>query len=260
MSRRRFSNALRASAQATPHLAAAWLAGNCIHDYITGMDDMPLPDTSPVRSFGFRLWHVQHAFMRRLEAALLPLGLTHMQYVVLRVADYLAQAGERPTQARLAAGTATDRMMVSKVLQLLEGKGLVVRPVHPDDARAHHVVLTEAGRRMVARSVPLAMRAQAEFFGRLGNERVERLGATLDELLLLEGSGIAPVLPLPAHPMPVHPMPACPAANGPAPGSRASGRVPDMRAGMEAGVAPSGAAQADTPARPPASAMSEGRA
>ena len=229
------------------------------------MDDMPLPDTSPARSFGFRLWHVQHAFMRRLEAALLPLGLTHMQYVVLRVTDYLAQAGEQPTQARLAEGTATDRMMVSKVLRLLEGKGLVVRPVHPDDARAHHVVLTEAGRRMVARSVPLAMRAQAEFFGRLGHERVERLSTTLDELLLLEGSGIAPVFPLPAHlvpahPVPAHPMPACPAANGPAPGSRASGRVPDMRAGMEAGVAPSGAAQADTSARLPAVVMSEGRA
>jgi len=220
-----------------------------------GMDDTRLPDTLPVRSFGFRLWHVQHAFMRRLEAELLPLGLTHMQYVVLRVAGYLAQAGEQPTQARLAEGTATDRMMVSKVLRLLEGKGLVVRPVHPNDARAHHVVLTEAGRRMVARSVPLAMRAQAEFFGRLGDERVERLSATLDELLRLEGSGIAPVCPAPV----------CPAADGPAPGSMMSGRVTDMRAGTEAGVAPSDAARADVSACPPAGVLpacvlSEGRA
>lgn len=146
---------------------------------------------SPVRSFGFRLWHVQHAFVRRLEAALLPLGLTHMQFVVLRVADYLAQAGEQPTQARLAVGTATDRMMVSKVLRLLEGKGLVVRPVHPADARAHHVVLTEAGRRLVARAVPLALQAQAEFFGRLGCGRLEQIDVILDELLLLDGSPIA---------------------------------------------------------------------
>ena len=146
---------------------------------------------SPVRSFGFRLWHVQHAFMRRLEAALLPLGLTHMQFVVLRVADYLAQAGEQPTQARLAVGTATDRMMVSKVLRLLEGKGLVVRPVHPTDARAHHVVLTEAGRRLVTQAIPLALQAQADYFGRLGCGRLEQVDAILDELLLLDGSPIA---------------------------------------------------------------------
>ena len=156
-----------------------------------GMDQQASPDTSPMRSFGFRLWHVKHAFVRRLEAALLPLGLTHMQYMMLRAADYLAQAGEQPTQARMAEGTGTDRMMVSKVLRLLEAKGLVVRPVHPDDARAHHVVLTEAGRRMVARAIPVAMQTQAEFFGRLGPDRAAALGAILDELLRLEGNPIA---------------------------------------------------------------------
>ncbi len=155
------------------------------------MDLFPLISQSPVRSFGFRLWHVQHAFMRRLESALLPLGLTHMQFVVLRVADHLAQAGERPTQARLAAGTATDRMMISKVLRLLESKGLVVRPVHPMDARAHHVVLTAAGRRLVAQAMPLALQAQAEYFGSLSSGRLEQLGGILDELLQLDGSPIA---------------------------------------------------------------------
>ncbi len=155
------------------------------------MNGAPLLNQLPVRTFGFRMWHVQHAFMRRLEAALLPIGLTHMQFVVLRVADHLAQAGERPTQARLAVGTATDRMMVSKVLRLLEGKGLVLRPVHPADARAHHVVLTAAGRRLVAQAVPLALQAQAEYFGSLSGDRLEQLDAVLDELLRLDGSPIA---------------------------------------------------------------------
>ena len=172
-------------------LIAGGLAKYCSHDNISGMECLSPFSQSPVRSFGFRLWHVQHAFMRRLEAALLPLGLTHMQFVVLRVADHLAQAGEQPTQARLAVGTATDRMMVSKVLRLLEGKGLVVRPVHPADARAHHVVLTEAGRRLVAQATPLALQAQSEYFGRLGRGRLEQVDAILDELLLLDGSPIA---------------------------------------------------------------------
>lgn len=159
-----------------------------------------LDEASPLRSFGFRLWHVRHAFTRRLDAALMPLDLTHMQYVMLRVVDYLARAGEQPTQARLAEGAAVDRMLVSKVLRLLEAKGLVGRSMHPDDARAHHVVLTDAGQRLVADAIPVALRVQADFFGRLGAARMAELGALLDELLLLEGNPIAPGCPMAAVP------------------------------------------------------------
>lgn len=151
----------------------------------------PLHEGSALRSLGFRLWHVKHAFTRKLETAMATLGLTHMQYIMLRTVDHLAQAGEQPTQARLAEGAAMDRMLVSKVLRLLENKGLVARSRHPDDARAHHVVLTGAGMCLMAQAIPMAMRVQAEFFGRLGPARVAQIGMLLDELLLLEGNPIA---------------------------------------------------------------------
>ncbi len=169
---------------------------DCNLGYIVAMDTCHNTaeayfDASPTRTFGFRLWHVHHAFIRHLEAALMPLDLTHIQYVILRSVDYLAQAGERPTQTRLAEVMGTDRMMASKVLRLLEGKGLVVRPVHPEDCRAHHVVLTEAGRRLLARAVPLGLQAQQQFFGRLGPAGMETLSGLLDELLQLDGNPIA---------------------------------------------------------------------
>jgi DNA-binding MarR family transcriptional regulator len=148
------------------------------------------PDRSPLRSFGFRLWHVEHAWNRRLEAALAPFDLTHMQYVLLRAADHLAKLGERPAQARLAECLVTDKMMVSKVLRLLEGKGLIVRAVHPEDSRANHVVLTEAGRRTLARAIDVALTAQETFFGRLGEGRKRALGAMLDDLLEMEGNPV----------------------------------------------------------------------
>ena len=204
------------------------------------MDVSALSGASPARSFGFRLWHVHHAFARRVEAALAPLGLTHMQYVMLRAADHLAQAGEQPTQARLAEVIAADRMMVSKVLRLLEGKGLVVRPAHPDDARAHHVVLTAAGLRLVGQAVPAALRAQDAFFGRLGGERAEQLGATLDELLLLEGNPLvckhivtATTDPASSHAAPDAPRAAlAAAAGGPSVGAASMG-VPSGMAAQE---------------------------
>lgn len=147
---------------------------------------MDLAD-DPCRTFGFRLWHLKHAWSRRLEADLAPLDLTYLQFIMLRAADRLARHGERPSQARLAEVLATDRMLVSKVLRLLTQKGLIVRPVHPEDARAVEIVLTEAGRRALAAALPIAKATQEAFFGRLGPERLAEFSRTLDELLAAEG-------------------------------------------------------------------------
>ena len=150
---------------------------------------MDLAD-DPCRSFGFRLWHLKHAWSRRLEADLAPLSLTYLQFVMLRAADRQARLGERPSQARLAEVLATDRMLVSKVLRLLEQKGLIVRPVHPGDARAVEIVLTEAGRQALAAALPVAQAAQDVFFGRLGPERLAEFDRTLDDLLAADGSAL----------------------------------------------------------------------
>ena len=141
----------------------------------------------PRRSFGFRIWHLKHAWARHVEAALTPERLTHMQFVLLRTVQTLANAGHRPTQTRLSDVLATDRMTVSKVLRLLEQKGLLTRPVHPDDPRAHHVQLTSAGLAALDRAVPLVLSAQEAFFGRLGAQRLKEFGTMLDDLLSFEG-------------------------------------------------------------------------
>ena len=143
--------------------------------------------TDPSRTFGFRLWHVRQALSRRLEAELAPLGLTYLQYIMLRAADRQARLGERPSQARLASVLAMDRMLVSKVLRLLQHKGLIVRPVHPGDARAVEIVLTEAGRRALAAALPVAGAAQDAFFGALGPKRLVEFSRALDDLLAADG-------------------------------------------------------------------------
>lgn len=150
---------------------------------------------SPARSFGFRLWHIQHAWTRRLEAALAPHGLTHLQFVLLRAVDWLVRTGERPTQARLAQKVVTDPMTVSKVLRLLERKGLIDRPVHPDDPRARHLLPTQAGVAALARALPAAIEAQRAYFGALGPEGEEQLSLLLDRLLVLDNNPIAHATP-----------------------------------------------------------------
>lgn len=152
-------------------------------------------ELSPARAFGFRLWHIRHAWTRRLEAALAPHGLTHLQFVLLRAVDWLVRAGERPTQARLAQAVVTDPMTVSKVLRLLERKGLIERPVHPNDPRARHLLPTQAGLAVLARAVPAAIEAQRAYFGALGPEGQEQLSRLLDRLLRLDNNPIACAMP-----------------------------------------------------------------
>lgn len=154
----------------------------------TFLNNVAAEAADPIRSFGFRIWHLKHAWARHVEAALTSERLTHMQFVLLRTIRTLADAGHRPTQTRLSDALATDRMTVSKVLRLLEQKGLLTRPVHPDDPRAHHVQLTPAGFAVLNRAIPLVLAAQQSFFGRLGTRRLTEFSAMLDDLLSFEGN------------------------------------------------------------------------
>jgi MarR family transcriptional regulator, organic hydroperoxide resistance regulator len=148
------------------------------------------PLCRPSESFGFRLWHVTHAWQRRLETALAPLDLTHLQFVMLAATNWLSRQGETPSQTRIACFTGIDRMMVSKILRLLEGKGYLVRGTHPDDPRANRVALSPEGRAALAKAIPVARATQEAFFGRLPPEGREALATQLDSLLALEGHAL----------------------------------------------------------------------
>lgn len=146
------------------------------------------PLCGPEQTFGFRLWQILHAWQRRLEATLAPLDLTHIQFILLAATSWLSRNGGMPSQTRIAGFTKMDRMMVSKVLRLLEEKGYVARTPHPDDPRANRVDLTRAGRAALDKAFPLALVAQETFFGRLGPEGRDALSTQLDALMALEGS------------------------------------------------------------------------
>jgi DNA-binding MarR family transcriptional regulator len=127
--------------------------------------------------------HVAQRWQRRLEKALEPVGLTHLQFILLATIDWLERSGEVPSQARLANFTLFDRVMISKVLTLLVQKGLIVRDAHPTVAKAKRVDLTTAGRQALARARPLWAETEERYFGQIGAERMTVLGELLDQLL-----------------------------------------------------------------------------
>jgi DNA-binding MarR family transcriptional regulator len=123
---------------------------------------LPLdPDDSP----GFLLWHVTLRWQRAIAAALAPLDLTHVQFVLLATAWWLNSRGEEPSQLALARQAGTDVKMTSQVLRKLETKGLLRRDVDAADTRARRLHVTERGAELAVRALAAVESADAEFFG-----------------------------------------------------------------------------------------------
>lgn len=118
---------------------------------------------------GLALWRTTNRWQAVMRAALVPHGLTHVQYVLL--ASLVHLESERPetvvTQTVLADAAATDVMMTSQVLRALESKSLLERPQHPHDRRARALHATDAGRTIARAATADVEAADERFFGAL---------------------------------------------------------------------------------------------
>jgi len=118
------------------------------------------PDDSP----GFLLWHVTLRWQRHIAAALAPLDLTHVQFVLLACTWWLNAHGRSPNQLALAAQAGTDVKMTSQVLRRLEAKGLVVREIDPADTRARRLQVTDRGAELAQHAIAVVEGVDAAFF------------------------------------------------------------------------------------------------
>ena len=118
----------------------------------------------PSRSPGFLLWHTTLRWQRALTSALEPLGLTHVQFVLLACSYWLDEAKRAASQVEVARQAGTDVKMTSQVLRRLEDAGLIVRALDPDDARARIVTVTASGRRLAVSAIAVVEEADEAFF------------------------------------------------------------------------------------------------
>jgi DNA-binding MarR family transcriptional regulator len=119
------------------------------------------PESSP----GFLLWHVTLRWQRRIAAALAPLGLTHVQFVLLASTWWLNEHGDAaPNQLTLARQAGTDVKMTSQVLARLEARGLLSREVDPADTRAKRLRVTSAGAALAREAIGVVDAVDDAFF------------------------------------------------------------------------------------------------
>lgn len=118
----------------------------------------------PEASAGYLLWQVTHLWQRQVEAALVELNLTHLQFVLLAGIGWLTRHGALVTQVQLAEFCKIDVMQISQVVRKLELKKLVRRSTHPSDTRAKVLTLTLTGATALQQAVPLVESLDSQFF------------------------------------------------------------------------------------------------
>lgn len=120
--------------------------------------------SGPSESPGLLLWRTTMRWQRVMTAALAPLDLTHVQFVLLASAMWLGRNGEPPNQVQLAAQAGTEVKMTSDVVARLEAKGLIAREADPRDSRAKVIRITPTGTAAAQRAIVAVEAADAAFF------------------------------------------------------------------------------------------------
>ena len=143
------------------------------------MDEPELPTT------GALVWQLAMRWRSAVDRAVAPLGLTHAQYVALASLRGLTARGEKPSQRRLAGWTGLGTIYVSKLVRALEAEGLIERAPDPSDARAVQITLTERGRDVADRAIPIVLALDRDLTVVLGGPGSEGLGAFGDALRTL---------------------------------------------------------------------------
>lgn len=141
-------------------------------------------DDSP----GFLLWQLTNLWQNHIRSALAPLGITHVQFVLLASTAWLENSERLVSQAILSRHARTDIMMTSQVVRTLEEKGLLTRTVHPTDMRAKVVSLTTEGREVAQRALTVVEAVDAQFFEILGGQASTFL-RLMQQLIAVQANG-----------------------------------------------------------------------
>lgn len=106
---------------------------------------------------------ISRAFERRYTVEA---GLSVPEWRVMAHLSQTSEVSVREIQARVDM----EKSKVSRAASRLEEQGLVVKVVNPEDRRLVSLSLTETGREMMDRLIPLAEAFQAEIQAKLAAE------------------------------------------------------------------------------------------
>ena len=118
----------------------------------------------PEDAIGFWMWRLTLVFQRRAETELKKIGLTHLQYVVLKLAGWLSLQANEVSQSGLAKLSGVQEAQLSLMVKTLKAKRLITQQRSTQNTRVRVVTLTPAGVQMLGKAVPLMDAVQEEMW------------------------------------------------------------------------------------------------
>jgi DNA-binding MarR family transcriptional regulator len=151
------------------------------------MAKLPFGFEKPEDSPGFLLWQTTMVWQRLIKQALEPYGIPHASFVILATLLWFEAHSYDTTQILIAQWSKLDKMTVSKSLKTLVSEGLVNRIEHKKDTRAKSVSLTEKGKYLIHKLVPMVEGIDTTFFGRVPEHDQQSLIHILNQLVASNG-------------------------------------------------------------------------
>ncbi len=147
------------------------------------MTNLPFGFDKPEDSPGFLLWQTTITWQRLIKKALEPYDISHAQFVIMAILLWFGEHHYDTTQVLIVNASKLDKMTVSKSLKKLAAEELVNRVEHETDTRAKSVTLTDKGKNLVCKLVPIVEQIDAEFFGKALKKDQQSLIQILNKLV-----------------------------------------------------------------------------
>ena len=147
------------------------------------MTNLPFGFDRPEDSAGFLLWQVTMVWQRKIKKALEAHDIAHAQFVIMATLLWFEAHDYDTTQILIVNWSKLDKMTVSKSLKTLASLGLVNRIEHETDTRAKSVSLTNKGKKLVYKLVPIVEKIDSKFFGEVSAPEQQSLIQTLRKLI-----------------------------------------------------------------------------
>jgi DNA-binding MarR family transcriptional regulator len=129
-------------------------------------------------SIGFQLSRATRKISHLLASRFEPYGVTTEQFAALQ---RLAEE-DGVSQKELASRAEKDQTNMTRILDQLERKGLIVRRPNAEDRRSFLIYSTEKGNRLAAELAPLERATLDALLEGLPDDRIEAFRATLSHL------------------------------------------------------------------------------
>ncbi|WP_438991379.1 homoprotocatechuate degradation operon regulator HpaR [Lentibacter sp.] len=135
-----------------------------------------LPSTG--RSLPIAMLRGREAIMAPYRQLLAKIGVTEQQWRVMRVLDERGMMDPK----EIAEAACLLNPSLTRIMQLLEKKGLIARKGHPEDRRRVQVRITQEGRDMLVAAQPESLVIAEQLRERVGQQKLDALLDLLNEL------------------------------------------------------------------------------